>query len=324
MTTQACITIVGTGLVGASIGMAIRKAKGEDLLILGHDKDPRKAKQAQKMEAIDKTEWNLISACSQADMIVLAIPVSEMRETLELIASDLKSGCVITDTCDVKGPVLEWADKLLPPEVSFIGGNPVLFGGESGLEAARPDLFKDKSYCLIPSSSADPDGVKLITDLVLMLGATPHYLDPYEHDGLLGGTEHLADALAAIWLHTLSSSSGWQDMRRTAGSAFDRITRFSTFNIAEHREHMMLNKDNILRWLDAFEENVHEFRGIVARQDGQALENYYTAEIDAREKWHQDRETQNWGPSTPKSELPSAGEMLSQLFFGKLFSGKSK
>ena len=97
MATKPCITIIGMGLIGTSIGLAIRNARGDEIQIVGHDKDHGAAGLARRMGAVHKAERNLFSACSQADMIIMAIPASGVKETLELIAKDLKSGCVITD-----------------------------------------------------------------------------------------------------------------------------------------------------------------------------------------------------------------------------------
>ena len=85
MASRPCITIVGTGLIGASLGMSILRAQGKELDVLGHDKDNAQAGLAKRMGAITKVERNLISACSKADMLILAIPVTEIRETLELV-----------------------------------------------------------------------------------------------------------------------------------------------------------------------------------------------------------------------------------------------
>ena len=250
---RPCITIVGTGLIGTSMGMAILNAKGKDIEIVGHDKDVGQVRLAQRMGAVSRTERNLISACSRADMIILAMPIAAMRETMQLIAGDLKSGCVVTDVGALKVPVLQWADEILPEDVSFVGGDPILFGDDAGIAAARADLFKGTYYCVTPSSRATSEAVKLVTDMVTMMGAMPHFIDPHEHDGLVGGTEHLADVVAATLLHTLSTSGGWRDMRKVCGATFDRVTCFSQADPSEYSSRALLNRENLLRWLDTFQ-----------------------------------------------------------------------
>jgi prephenate dehydrogenase len=318
MASQPCITIIGTGLIGTSLGMAIHKSRGKEITVLGHDKDPGQAGLARRMGGIDKVERNLISACAKADMIILAIPASGIHETLELVANDLKPGCVLTDTASLKVPVLQWADELLPAEVSFVGGDPILFGDDAGIESARADLFAQKQYCLTPSARATADSVKLTADLVTMVGAIPHFIDPYEHDGLIGGTEHLADVLAVTVLRALSSSGGWRDMRRMSGATFDRVTCFSMGDPAEYRDRALLNRENLLRWIDTFQRELERFRSLVEREDGEAIEVYYGGEMDNRLQWLKDRATQNWGDMPERTEIPTSGEYFSQMLFGGL------
>ena len=316
MASLPCITIIGTGLIGTSLGLALRKARDKEIEIIGHDKDMAQARLAQRMGGVTRVERNLISACARADMIILAIPASGMRETLALIAHDLKQGCVITDTASVKVPVLEWADEYLPAHVSFVGGDPILFGDEAGVEAAREDLFKGALYTLTPSTRAKSDSLKLVTDLVGLAGATPHFIDPYEHDGLIGGTEHIADVLAVVLLRTLTSSGGWRDMRRLCGATFDRVTCFSQADASEYSSRALLNQENILRWIDAVGHELDNFRRLVQRGDPTAIESYYQDEMEARLQWLQDRATQNWGDMPAKQELPTSGEFFSQMLFG--------
>jgi prephenate dehydrogenase len=318
MASSPCITIVGTGLIGTSLGLAIQEARGKEIEVVGHDKDMGQARLAQRMGGVSRVERNLIAACAQADMIILATPASAMRETLALIANDLKQGCVITDTASVKAPVLKWADEYLPAGVDYVGGDPILFGDEAGIEAAREDLLKGVLYAVAPSTRASADGLRLVTDLIGLVGAIPHFIDPYEHDGLIGGTEHIADVLAVVLLSTLSSSGGWRDMRRLCGSTFDRVTCFSQADASEYSGRALLNQGNLLRWIDAFSHELDAFRRMVQRGDAAAIEGYYQAEMETRLQWLRDRATQNWGDVPEKTELPTSGEMFSQMLLGGL------
>jgi prephenate dehydrogenase len=267
---------------------------------------------------VHKVERNLRAAAAQSDMLVIAIPASEVRETLALIAPDLKPGCVVTDTTSVKAPVLAWADEYLGEDVSFVGGDPVLFGDEAGIESARADLLEGALYALTPSVKATSESVKLVVDLVAMVGATPHFIDPHEHDGLIAGTEHLADAMAVVLLHTLSTSGGWRDMRRMGGATFDRVTCFSQADAQEYVSRALLNKDNLLRWIDAFQQQMDDFRRLVAGDNGPALYEYYDREMETRLAWLQDRAAGEWGDLPDKVDLPTSGEYFSQMLLGGL------
>ena len=107
------ITIIGLGQIGASIGLALAKIKDQAIRI-GNDREPGIARQAEKSGAVDKTMINLPSAVKDADIVILALPVDEIRETMEVIAQDLKPGVVLIDTSPVQGGLLQWAQELLP------------------------------------------------------------------------------------------------------------------------------------------------------------------------------------------------------------------
>jgi prephenate dehydrogenase len=118
-------TLIGLGLVGSSIGLALKRT-GANLEIVGHDKSNEAARSAHRNGCVDRTEWNLISACDGADLIVISTPLEGIKSTLAAIAAELKEGCVVTDTASLKVPVLNWARQFLPPTVQFVGGHPIV------------------------------------------------------------------------------------------------------------------------------------------------------------------------------------------------------
>jgi prephenate dehydrogenase len=222
MSEQVQITIVGTGCIGTSIGLALHQAT-QPLLIVGHDKDSKNASLAQKMKAVDRTDWNLINACERADLVILALPLNAIEPTLKAISPYLKEGCVVTDTANLKQQVLVWADQLLPESVNFVGGDPLVTAAVAGPAEARADLFQGSLYCVMPSPKAHPDSVSLVSSLVALLGARPFYLDPAEHDGLTAGIAQVPQVVAlALWRGLLANAAA-RDMRKMAGSSFDVI-----------------------------------------------------------------------------------------------------
>ena len=141
---KAKISIVGLGLIGSSMGLALKEQEG-NYQIIGHDSEPLVTKYSRKMGAVDDTSWNLITACDGADLIILAVPLAAMRKTLEAIAPDLKPGAIVSDTATLKAPVMAMAEELIPDGVSFIGGNPILLPGKItgvGVEAAASTLLQ--------------------------------------------------------------------------------------------------------------------------------------------------------------------------------------
>ncbi len=307
------ITIVGLGFIGGSIGLALHKAEG-DFEIVGHDRERSVATQAQKIGAVDKIHWNLISACEGADLIVMAIPVGGIRDTLEAIGPYLKAGCLITDTATTKVQVIKWAEEILPREVHFVGGDPVIGdGGAGGIDAARADLFSGAIYCLTPAASAAPDAVRLASDFVSLLGAVPYFLDPLEHDGLMAGVDHLPFVLSAALLGVTTESAAWREMRKLAGGVFEEATRFSSADPTAFRDACLVNSENIVRWIDVCSERLAELRETILARDSEKLEQVFEAALVARQKWLKARAKGNWEERQPV-ELPTMGSLMGQLF----------
>jgi prephenate dehydrogenase len=294
------ITIVGLGLIGGSIGLALRQTEN-DYEVVGHDREHAVASKARKLGAVSKTEWNLISACEEADLIIIATPVMAIKETLTAIASYLKPGCLVTDTASIKGPVVAWAKETLPETVHFVGGDPIISQeasiGDSlptGIEGARADLFQGGLYCLTPSPETAPQAVQLATDLVHLLGASPFFLDAAEHDGLIAGVDHLAFVLSAALLGTTVTSPAWREMRKLAGEAFQNVTRFSSGDAATYRDACLSNGENIVRWIDACLVRLQELREVIAAQEAEELEKTFEEVMSVRDRWLREKAEGRW------------------------------
>lgn len=310
------ITIVGLGLIGTSLGLALRQVKGE-LEVVGHDRDPNAAAAAKRRGAVDRTEWNLPRACEGASLIILAIPFGEIRESLAVIAPDLSPGTVVTDTANLKAPVQAWADELLPPGVSFVGGDPILRAPAQGAENARPDLFRDALYCLTSSPKAEDEAIRLVANMATELGAKPFFIDAAEHDGLLTGVEHLPPLLAAALLNVVAESPAWREMRRLAGNNFQTATQASAAEIASLRDLCLNNKENLLRWLDAYIAALLDWKEAILMADAQRLDKAFTGAIATRQQWLQDKAQDRWDMEPPPP-MPQVSTSLRTLLLGRL------
>jgi prephenate dehydrogenase len=279
------VAIIGLGLIGGSIGLALRRAE-PNFKIIGHDKDRSVAKKALKLGAIEKEEWNLISAVEGADLVIIATPVMAIREVFEATAPYLKTECVITDTSSVKEEVLKWAEELLPETVHFVGGNPIVNKDETGIDAASADLFRKSTYCIVPSVTAHPAAIELVTSMVRTLGAEPFFLDPAEHDGQVGGVEHLPLVTASALLMTTADAPSWRDIRRLPSSNFWRVTHLPSTDPKNYRDTLLANRDNISRWIDMYIDNLRELQErLVAADTEEWWEKFFTELIDTRNRW---------------------------------------
>jgi prephenate dehydrogenase len=309
------ISIVGLGLIGGSIGLALRQAELASSVI-GHDREHLANREAKKLGAVDRAEWNLISACEGSDFIILATPVGAIEETLKAIGPYLRPGCVVMDTASLKGPVVAWAAQHLSDQVHFVGGDPILSAtirGQGGLAAARADLFKGGLFCLVPPATTDSDAVKLAADLVSLLGAKPFFLDVEEHDGLLAAVDHMPMLLALAMVETLIRQPAWRELRKVAGPAFEASTQLITPSSVGYSDLFVLNRDNVVRWIDELVASLDSIRGALVEEEMEALLDRFLTAQEERQKWLADRATGEWNEEL-RAEMPPRMSIMDSLF----------
>ncbi len=311
------IAIIGLGLIGGSMGLALKRSK-LDLEIVGHDKDLGVAGRALKRGAVDKTEWNLINACNGASLIVLALPLDAIADTLDALRTHLQPGVLVTDTATSKVPVLEWA-KDLPAGVEFIGGDPALSAQrarlEHGIDAADAMLFEGATYCLVPSITASPQAIDTMNGLVALLGAQPYFIEAAEHDGLMTGVQHLPAFLATAYAASIVREQGWRERGKLASASFRRMTDLVPEDKHTAREQFLAHREDLTRWLDLHIAQLREMRDALARQDAAAFETLVQTIADERARWLSGK-LQSDGMPLP--EMETFHNQTARLFLGGL------
>ena len=139
---MAQVTIIGTGLIGTSLGLALRASTLRNLTVVGTDAEHSARAGASRRQAFHRVENRLGNAIDDADIIILATPVLAMRDLMAGMSPYLPEGCVVTDVGSTKGQVLQWADELLPGTVDFVGGHPMAGRETPGPEARRGNPFR--------------------------------------------------------------------------------------------------------------------------------------------------------------------------------------
>ncbi len=283
------ITIIGTGAIGTSLALALKQTDDPPQLI-AHDKDPLHTRQALKMGAFDKSEWNLINAIDDADLIVLALPADAVRPTLEAIAGDLKPDVVITDTLSTKADILQTATELLPPTAHFVGGHPIVLPGGSGPEHARADLFQNALYCLTPAPNVAPEAVQLVDSFISLVGGTPFYLDPMEHDGLVSTVNDLPLLLGLALVHNASQSPTWKETRKLAGTTFAQISAGAAMDAPTLTAMLRANRLNLARRIDSIIATLKHAQLLLEKDDFADFESFVENAVNARAEWLADFE----------------------------------
>lgn len=275
------ITIIGLGLIGGSLGLALKAAGLSGVEIVGHDRDHGAENTAKKMGAIDKGEHNLPRAVSDASLVIIATPVLAVREVMGQISPDLADGTVVTDTASTKADVMRWAEEILPREVDFIGGHPMAGKETSGIEGAEATLFQGKAYCLCPSVTASESSVKTMLGLAAAAGAEPLFIDPAEHDQYAAAISHLPLVMSTALFSLMRASPSWEDMAQLASSGFRDTTRLASTNATMSHDIWTTNREALIHWLGRMEGELARFRKLLEdANDVELLEIFARTQLE--------------------------------------------
>lgn len=217
------LTILGTGLIGASAGMAARLSAGAT--VTGFDATPSHVRRALERGAIDDIAESLEVAVRAADVVVVATPVDRIAGVCQEIAPFLAPTTIVTDVGSAKAEVVTRADALLGPR--FVGGHPMAGSERHGPDAADETLFEGASWILTPTATTSSDAYRAIAELVTRLGATPVALDPEVHDGLLARLSHLPQLAASAVVAVAAGSGDGEALLGLAASGFRDVTRIA-------------------------------------------------------------------------------------------------
>lgn len=274
------ITIIGLGLIGGSLGLALKAAGLQGIEIVGHDRERGVEKQAEKIGAIDRGEHSIPRAVEGAAIVIVATPIDTVHEVFRQIAPDLAEGAVVTDTASTKAQVMGWAADALPVHVSFVGGHPMAGKENQGIEHAEATLFQGKAYCLCPALNATPEAIRQITGLAGLVGAEPLYMDAEEHDQYAAAISHLPLMLSASLFTLMRSSPSWDDLGVMASSGFREMTRLASGDPAMSHGIWRTNREAIIHWLERMIGELSRYRDMLQdAQDEALLQTFIQAQL---------------------------------------------
>jgi prephenate dehydrogenase len=278
------VTIIGLGLVGGSIGLALRQGKKSSWQVVGHSRRRETAARALSLGAIDRAETTLKDAVRRAELVIIATPVLTVKEIFTEIAPHLLSPCIVTDTGSTKVQVMKWAKEMLPPSVDFIGGHPMAGKETYGIEAAEAGLFRRCTYCLTPSEKASPESIDTVIGMTKKLGAIPFLIDPEEHDDLVAGISHLPILLSAALASLTTRNPSWAKMSKLASTGYHDLTRLASGNPEVNSHICLSNRKAIIDWMSQFSQELQRYRQLVAEGDDR-LAQALTEANKARQEW---------------------------------------
>ena len=325
------ITIIGLGQIGSSIGLAL-KAHEVNVHRVGHDKDPQAGKESQRIGAVDDVKYNLPAAIREAKIVILALPLAEIHETLRVIAPDLQEGTLVLDTAPAKATVTAWAKELLPAGRYYVGLTPAinpeyLHGTEFGVRAARVDLF-EKGLIVVNAPMGTPGNVfNLAMELVNLLGALPLLMDTTEADGIFSTMHVLPQLVSSALLDMTVDQPGWQEARKLAGRPYAAVTAGVAYHddIPSLAEAASENRDNIVRLLNAYITSLIQLRDEIEGNDHEAVLRRLTEAWKGRVRWLDERTAAEWLKGEAQQvDAPSFGDRVNQMLFGSMLTDRQK
>lgn len=285
------VAIIGLGLIGGSIGLALHKANAAQQ-VAGYDLAKGVSDRARKIGAIDQAHSALADTVRGAELVILATPVGAMRVLLQTLAPALTPGTVVTDAASTKVQVISWAEEFLPSHVSFVGGHPMAGKEVSGVEAADAGLFTNRIYCLTPTPRTNPAAINKVANFVETLGARVRFLEPAEHDGQVAGVSHLPFLASIALVKTVAEGSAWGDASLLAATGFRDTSRLASGSPEMYRDICLTNSDAITRWLDEYISTMQSLRERIAKHDKNLGETFAEAQQE-RQQWQATHSTQD-------------------------------
>ncbi|MBI4492742.1 MAG: prephenate dehydrogenase [Chloroflexi bacterium] len=277
------VAVIGTGLIGASLGLALRRLPSPPK-VMGFDLSRERAVRALRDKAVDRLAGSLEEAVADADLVLVSVPVRAMQRVFQELAPLVKPGVVVSDTGSTKREVLAWAEEHLPSGVAFVGGHPMAGRLSNGPSDAPYARFEQTVYCLTPSASAPPQAVEGVAKLVEAIGAVPYFLDPEEHDGLVAAVSHMPYVAASALMSSVASDPGWREMQVVAAGGFATATRLVEGEARIFADICLTNRRSIARHLTRLIEELERVRDEIERGD-EGLAERFTRTQELRAAW---------------------------------------
>jgi prephenate dehydrogenase len=265
MNQRGTVTILGVGLIGGSIGLALRR-RGLARRVVGVGRRESTLAKALERGAITEATTALVRGVAEAELVVVCTPLCNIVEHVRGAAENAPPGVIITDAGSTKGAIVAALEDDLPRGAAFVGSHPMAGSEKTGPDFADEDLFQDRVTIVTPTQSTSPQALEAVEEFWRSLGARTVRMAPEEHDRAVAAVSHLphlaASALAAAtpeeWLSL--AAGGWSDTTRVAAG-----------DVELWRQILSVNRSHVLRSLAEFEKTLAAFRAALVRGDDAEL-----------------------------------------------------
>jgi prephenate dehydrogenase len=281
------ITIIGVGLLGGSIGLAVKRRK---LVspggVAGFVRRVASLKDCEQAGAVDFATTDLLAAAWGADLVILCTPLAQMRPRVQELLPALKRGAIVTDVGSVKAGVVRELEPLVARAgAHFVGSHPMAGAERTGVSAASAGLFT-KAVCVVtPTGKSNPAAVHMVEQFWTSLGARTLRLAPEQHDLLVSRSSHLPHILAATLAGYVLKPAQPKHQAALCANGFRDTTRIASGSPEMWRDIALANRKNLGRALEDFISDLKGFRRDLARADAKAITKFFETAKARRDGW---------------------------------------
>lgn len=285
------IAVLGIGLIGGSIALGLRERT--EVEVIGYDRSAQSLGFASALGAIDQGTVDLAEAVCEADIIIIALPVGAIKETIDQLAElPLKKTCIVTDVGSTKSEIMAHSKKLKQKGITFIGGHPMAGSHRSGIKAAHSLLFENAYYVLTPDPDTSLLAVQKLSRLLhLATKAELIIMNPIYHDRVVGAISHLPHIIAAGLVNMVGDYNEQNEwFHRLAAGGFRSLTRIGASHPVMWRDILLSNQKELMELLDDWIMQMQRMRTAISEQDAEQIESFFArskqlrAQLPDREK----------------------------------------
>jgi len=278
------VVIIGVGLIGGALARAV-KAHDAVSQITGVARSQETLDLALQLGVIDIAERDPVQAMKDADMVVLATPVSTIAPILRAIADTIPAHCVVTDAGSVKGSVATAAREALGDKIDcFVPGHPIAGTENAGVASSFAELFVDHRVILTPLPENSETDIRLVQTMWEVCGARVVRMSVEDHDAMLGATSHLPHLLAYSLVDFLSRQDRHEEIFANTAGGFRDFTRIAASSPVMWRDICLANREELIPLLKSMEQQLAGYRELLEKEDGRQLQQAFLRAKTARDK----------------------------------------
>ena len=269
------VTIIGTGLMGGSLAMAL-KANPKVGFVAGYDSSTVVREKARELEIADVVADTATGAVDGADLIFIAIPTGSIVEAFEAVKGYLANGAIVSDLGSAKLTVTSAIEDALPADIYYVGGHPMTGSEQSGVEWARPDLYRGAYYILTPTQRTDAEAFRRLHGVLTDIGSRVISIDPESHDRAMATISHVPHLISLLLMEMANKQrERMKNLFTVAAGGFRDMTRIAASSPDVWLDICMENREFIVERLRDYGARVDELVGMLESQDRDRLKGLF-------------------------------------------------